>query len=51
MLRATTTTTPYDSCTVLQASKLLADEVKKLAKPVDSDDDIRNIAVTLFIPF
>jgi len=28
-----------------KASKLLADEVKKLAKPVDSDDDIRNIAV------
>uniref|UniRef100_A0A7S3X021 Uncharacterized protein n=1 Tax=Emiliania huxleyi TaxID=2903 RepID=A0A7S3X021_EMIHU len=28
-----------------KASKLLAAEVKKLAKPVDSDDEIKNIAV------
>lgn len=27
-----------------KASKLLAAEVKKLAKPVDSDDDVRNVA-------
>ena len=29
---------------IAQASKLLAAEIKALAKPVDSDDDIRNIA-------
>ena len=27
-----------------RASKMLADEVKRVAKPVDSDDDILNIA-------